>query len=68
MPMRLRDLLEMLHNPRIPDGGEKDWDTLLDYEVQIHTGEHEHSEINIENVYTDDSDNTINIDVGLPRQ
>ena len=68
MKIKLRDLLEMLHNPTITDGGEKDWDTLLDYEIQIHTGtQMEDSDIVIERVYTDDNDGTVNIDVGLPR-
>lgn len=65
--MKLRELLEMVHNPTIADGGEKDWDRLLEYDLQIHTGQHDHDQIVIERAYTDDSDGSFNIDVGLPR-
>lgn len=63
--VKLEELLNMMNNPRLDPNGERDWNRLLNYEIQIHTGPTYEGGISIESVYADDSDQSINIDVGL---
>lgn len=63
--MKLHELLNKLHAPTIAPGSEQDWNKLLNYDVMFHTGLQRDPTIVIEQVYTDDSDNTLNIDIGV---